>query len=276
MKVLYGVTIALSAALLFTVEPLIARTLLPQLGGSSAVWLSSLAFFQLALLLGYGYTSFLTRVLRHRPWLLHLALLFLAAAALFTTSPSHAVSLGTASPQIRIFLLLTLTIGLPFTTLSTTAPLLQAWYAQREQTAVPYRLFGLSNFASLLALLAYPLLIEPHLTLHTQWLLWRLAFLAYLTLTAVLCFRMRSAARPAPEPLQDIPSSPEPTVSSAPSLLPQAAPALPSPPVRRRILLWLLLPASASLQLAAVTSHLTQDIASFPLLWVLPLAVYLL
>ena len=259
MKALYGLTIALSAVLLFSVEPMVARALLPQLGGSSAVWISALAFFQLVLLLGYAYAVWLTTALsRSRAaWLAHLALL---AVALLSTLANPTITWrGPADhPQLRLFALLSLAIGLPFLTLSTTAPLLQAWYAQRERTAVPYRLFALSNLASLAALLAYPTLVEPFSDLSTQFTVWRVFFFAYVLLAASLTLRRRSAAAASEEPL------PAPTGVMA-SALP-----------RRVRVLWFALPAVASMQLAAVTAHLSQDVASLPLLWVVPLAAYLL
>ncbi len=254
-KALYGITVALSAVLLFSVEPMITRALLPQLGGSSAVWMTALAFFQLALLLGYSYTVVLTRASQwsRYAWIAHLALLALASLSLLLTGAQPARAILPQSPQLRLFALLSMAIGLPFLTLGTTAPLLQAWYAQRERTAVPYRLFGLSNLASLLALLAYPTLIEPHLPLNVQFTLWKAAFLLYALLAATLTLRMRSAH-----------------LAELPVLLASAT--VP----RKEALLWLALPAVASMQLAAVTAHLTQDVASMPLLWVLPLAAYLL
>ncbi len=254
-KALYGFTIALSAALLLSVEPMITRAFLPQLGGSSAVWMTALAFFQLALLLGYAYTVLLTRATERSryAWAAHLCLLALATISLLLTGMQRTRAILPESPQLRLFALLCLAIGIPFLTLSTTAPLLQAWYAQRERTAVPYRLFGLSNLASLLALLAYPTLIEPHMPLDVQFKLWKTAFLLYTLLAAALTLRMRSAA---PADRMEL--------------------AQPVAKVPRSLgLLWLALPAVASMQLAAVTAHLTQDVASMPLLWVLPLATYL-
>ena len=195
MKPLYSLTIALSAVLLFSVEPMVTRALLPQLGGSSAVWISALAFFQVTLMLGYAYTTAVAGASSQRPaaWLAHLGLLLLATLAAFLPI-TQGVSLAghLASPQLRLFVLLGTTAGLPFFTLSTTAPLLQAWYARREQAAVPYRLFALSNGASLAALLAYPTLLEPALNLNTQFLLWRAGFIVYAVLAACLTLRMRS------------------------------------------------------------------------------------
>ena len=257
MKSIYALTTALSAFLLFSLEPMVTRALLPQLGGSSAVWISALAFFQLSLLLGYGYTAAIASASSRRPslWITHLALLGVAVLVLWQPQPGslHLGLIG--SPQLRLFALLSISIGLPFVILCSTAPLLQAWYARRESTAVPYRLFALSNLASLAALLAYPTVVETHLGLTTQFLCWRIGFVFYSLLTAMLTLRVRSAAPPS-------------------SLLEPGSPAPRSGRQSRG--LWLALPAVASLQLAAVTAHLTQDVASLPLLWILPLGAYLL
>ena len=260
MKVLYGITIALSAFLLFSIEPMAAKALLPALGGSSAVWITALCFFQLALLAGYGYSFFVVDASRARQGLilLHFAVLAVSGASLF--SP-HAALTGTQrgwSPQLHLLLLLASRVGLPFFALSTTAPLLQAWYARREDRPVPYRLFALSNGSSLAALLAYPALIEPRLSLSTQQGLWRVAFLLFTACAATLTWRMRRANA---------------AVAVRPSI--DQTGILAHLPLRSR-LLWFALPAVASLQLAAVTAHLTENVAAMPLLWLAPLAVYLL
>ena len=257
MKLLYSFTIVLSAFLLFSVEPMITRALLPQLGGSSAIWITALAFFQIVLLLGYAYSVPMAKASPSRPVLVpvHLGLLTLAFLSLLLPV-AHPPQLGaTEDPQRQLFFLLGTTIGLPFLALSTTAPLLQAWYARREGVAVPYRLFGLSNFAALLGLLAYPTVIERFLSLRVEFLLWKAGFLAYALLAGMLTLRMRKAP----------PDGGDTRVSAPVTLAP-----------RRQRFLWFGLPAVASLQLAAVTEHLTQNVASMPLLWVLPLAAYLL
>ncbi len=260
MKLLYGLSIGLSAFLLLGVEPMAARALLPLVGGSSAVWITALSFFQLALLLGYGYAVAVARASVERRGLivLHLGLILLAVASLLL--PAWRVhSTSSQHPQGVLFLRLSLLIGLPFVALSTTSPLLGAWYARREHRPTPYRFFALSNLSSLAALLAYPLVIEPHLRLRPAFLVWKVAFAGYALLTIALTLRMRSAPVSAAEnasPLSEMDSG------------------LSSPGKRRW--LWFALPAVASFQLAAVTSHLTQDVASLPLLWMLPLAAYLL
>lgn len=262
MKLAYVATVALSAFLLFSLEPMVTRLLLPELGGSSAVWLTALAFFQLVLLLGYAYATWAGSASGAAParWRVHLGLLALSTATVVFAPawhPLHAAAVA-GNPQLRLFAGLATSVGLPFATLSTTSPLLQAWYARREQVAVPYRLFALSNFASLSALLAYPTLLEPYLPLDTQFLLWRCGFILYVLMDVALTLRVRSAVA-------------APVISSAWGDE-QAATATPNITKLR----WFALAAAASLQLAATTAHLTQDIASMPLLWIIPLAAYLL
>jgi hypothetical protein len=252
-RLLYGTTAFLSAFLLFLVEPMAAKRLLPTLGGSSAVWLTCLVFFQTTLLLGYLYAHWLNRSsFTRRRQSLHIALLAVAAATL--TLPAFLKSInGTTHPVTTIFTNLATTIGLPFLLLASTSPLLQVWLARREDGPVWYRLFALSNVGSLLALLAYPTLVEPHLTLKLQRSLWAIGFLVYAILCAILARRAYSNAPPLPE-----------TESNA------------APASHAVKWLWFLLPMVAAMQLIAVTSHLTVNIAAIPLLWILPLTAYLL
>ncbi len=253
-RALYATTVFLSAFLLFLVEPMAAKQLLPILGGSSAVWLTCLVFFQLTLLAGYLYAHWLNRSEFTRPRQhLHLALLTLAILALASTHLFHpSLSNGTAHPVTTIFASLTLSIGLPFLLLASTSPLLQVWLATADKVPVPYRLFALSNAGSLLALLAYPTLVEPHVTLNHQRTLWLLGFILYAILCAVLTRQNHHA-------------TPELTIPEQTSTTPVSTK-----------LLWFLLPMVAAMQLSAITSHLTVNIAAIPLLWILPLAVYLL
>ena len=280
MKTLYSLTIALSAFLLFSAEPMVARIVLPALGGSSAVWITALAFFQLTLLAGYAYSAWAARASAARRSIIvaHLLLLAAAVVACFLALPFD-VSLRhmspSAPPQLSLFLLLARLVGLPFFLLSTTTPLLQSWYARREGAAVPYRLFALSNFASLLALLSYPTLVEPHLALPTQRALWSAGFVFYPLLAAALTLRMRSAGAEGAASVKAPEADPELRGRGVRTFGPGVADSL-SHAGRRLLLLWFLLPAVASFQLAAVTAHLTENVAAMPLLWVLPLAAYLL
>ncbi len=250
-RILYGITIFLGASLLFLVEPMAAKQLLPVLGGSSAVWLTCLVFFQVALLLGYLYAHWLTRgaFLGWRRWLylgsLAAGLLLLATQRLFDAGTQ-----GSAAHPVRsIFLALSLSIGLPFVLLASTSPLLQVLFARAQGGGVPYRLFGLSNLGSLLALIAYPIIVEPNLTLKLQRSLWSAGFALY----AALCVLL--------------------TRNIPPPVLPQPTRVISSTPGARW--LWFLLPMAAAMQLTAITSHLTTNIAAIPLLWMLPLAAYL-
>jgi hypothetical protein len=255
-RLLYGVTVFLGAFLLFLVEPMAAKQLLPALGGSSAVWLTCLVFFQTALLLGYLYAHWLTRTtFAGGPRRIYLALLA-TAVVLLAVQIIHRPNLsqGADHPVTTIFLALTVTIGLPFLLLAATSPLLQVLLARSEGGKIPYRLFALSNTGSLLALIAYPTLVEPNLTLKLQRVLWSAGFVLYAVLCAMLARQTPSIAQSAPTELQA--KTPSATVGKK--------------------WLWFLLPMAAAMQLTAVTGHLTVNIAAIPLLWMLPLAVYLL
>ena len=262
-RTLFGSAIFLASFLLFLVEPMAAKQLLPIFGGSAAVWITCLVFFQTALLVAYLYAHWLSRndhQARPVRMNLHLCLLSvaLASAVLFafakltqTNSQTH--------PFLAIFTALSLSVGLPFLALGATSPLLQVWLARLEKGPIPYRLFALSNLASLLALGLYPTVIEPHLTLHSQRILWACGFAIFALITSVITLKTRSSAGS----------------TSAETTQVQQTESAESTPLLRK-LLWLLLPMAAAMQLAAVTSHLTENIAAIPLLWILPLAVYLI
>jgi SAM-dependent methyltransferase len=247
-RLLFRSAIFLGSFLLFLSEPIAAKQLLPIFGGSAAVWMTCLVFFQAALLLGYLYAHIL------KSPKLHIAMLLLAAfcASAWSTNLIHPRQAGT-HPAASIFASLTLTLGLPFLVLASTSPLLQVWLAQREQNTIPYRLFALSNLASLLALLAYPTLIEPFLSLSRQRSLWSAGVTIFALITAVIAWQTPFGLSSRSEAKGSASSSPN-----------------------RTRLLWFLLPMAASMQLSAVTAHLTSNIAAIPLLWILPLAVYLL
>jgi len=254
----YAGAIFLGAFLLFLVQPIIAKQILPWFGGSAAVWATCMVFFQVVLLLGYAYADVTTRRLTaKRQVTLHFALLVASLLALPITPNAAWKPLGDENPTWRILGLLTVTIGLPYLLLSTTSPLLQAWFARRYQHAVPYRLFALSNLASLLALLAYPVAIEPWVSTATQATTWSLCYLVFAALCGwVAIASAKSRAAMAAEPV-----------------LP--APLGDTPPRGTLQLIWLALPAMASCLLLAVTNHICQNIASLPFLWILPLSLYL-
>jgi hypothetical protein len=160
--VLYALTILVSAFLLFQVEPVIAKIILPWFGGSAAVWTTCLLFFQVVLLLGYLYAHAVVRYLKPRTqMLLHTGLLLVSAMALPIYPGASWKPSGSEEPTFGILVLLAVTVGLPYFLLSTTGPLLQAWYARQHKGSMPYRLYALSNAGSMFALLSYPVLFEP-------------------------------------------------------------------------------------------------------------------
>ncbi len=259
---LYAATIFLSAFLLFLVQPIIAKQILPWFGGASAVWATCLVFFQSALLAGYAYADATHRLGWRRQALLHLALLAVSLATLPILAAESWKPQGDEAPIARILLLLTATIGLPYFLLSTTTPLLQAWYWRRFRAVVPYRLFALSNFASLLALLGFPVLAEPWFDLGQLGVAWSFLYVAFVALCGLTAWRSLTAAR-------ELEGEPQPIGASA-AMAPTAAPGA------GQQALWLALAAMGSVMLLAVTNHVTQNIASVPFLWVVPLSLYLI
>jgi len=245
-----AVAISLSAFLLFVVEPLVAKRILPWFGGSAAVWSTCLVFYQTALLGGYFYARLLTRYLSPRAQSgLHIAVL-VGSLALLPIGPSdHWKSVASNEPAWQILSMLTATIGLPFVALSATSPLLQGWLARRGDEA-PYWLFAVSNFFSLVALLAYPLAIEPTLSLSKQSVDWSILFVLFAFICVAVSWRSGT-----------VPAMPAAKADHAAVLAP---------------LYWFFLAACGSMLLLSVTNHMTENVAAVPLLWVLPLAVYLL
>jgi len=240
MNRLFPVTIFLSAFLLFQVQPIMGRFILPWFGGTPAVWSVCLLFFQAALLAGYAYAHWL----RHPR--LHIVLLAVSLALLpvIPTRPSI-----TDTPSARILLLLVVTVGGPYFLLSATAPLLQKWLASERS---PWRLYALSNFGSFLALLSYPFLVEPYVRLRTQAWVWSGLYVAFTILCGSVAWRVGQA----------ILSPVSKMASARPTLL--------------TILFWLGLSAAGSTLLLATTNIVTQDIAVSPFLWIAPLSLYLL
>jgi SAM-dependent methyltransferase len=251
----YGLTIFLSAFLLFQVQPIIGKMILPWFGGSASVWTTCMLFFQVLLLLGYLYSHWIVRFLSPRGQsLLHVCLLAASLLVLpLAPSPDWRPT-GAENPTIRILLLLAATIGLPYFVLSTTGPLIQAWFARERPGTVPYRLFALSNLGSLLALLAYPVAVEPVLVTRWQSYVWSSLFVCFALLCSLLAWRGRNA---------------EVSHTTAHH---ENDPA----PVGRDFVAWGALAACPSILMIADTSFLTENIAPIPLLWVVPLALYLL
>jgi hypothetical protein len=233
------------------VQPIIAKQILPWFGGSAAVWTTCLVFFQSVLLAGYGYADLTTRLGPRRQAMLHGALLLASLACLPILASTGWKPHGDEEPIARILLLLAVTIGLPYFLLSTTTPLVQLWYWRRFHSRVPYRLFALSNFASLLGLLGFPLLFEPIWDLRTLALGWSFLFAVFAVLCAALAWMSVNGF----------------------AVEKQAAPK--GGIALKTQLQWLALSAMGSVMLLAVTNHLTQNISSVPFLWVVPLSLYL-
>ena len=256
----YAATIFLSSFLLFLVQPLIARLILPWFGGSAAVWTTCMLFFQALLLAGYAYAHLLVKISsrggfsgRTLQALVHTALLAAALAAL-PISPAQAWKpLGGEEPVSRILLLLGASVGLPYFLLASTSPLVQAWFARGRPQANPYRLFAVSNLASLGALVGYPFVVEPFLAAHEQVTLWSWMFAGFALLCAAVAWTT--------------PFSP---------LSPEEKSIEEKEEKKNPYLLWLALSAAGSVLLLAVTNHLTQNVAAVPLLWLAPLTLYLL
>ncbi len=260
----YGATIFLSAFLLFEVQLILAKRILPWFGGAPAVWTTCMLFFQLLLLAGYAYAhglaAHLSASAQRR---LHLALLAasLMLLALLWSAWGNPVlpdadwkPADSANPVGRILLLLGASIGLPFFILSATNPLLQAWFSRTHPGTPPWRLYALSNLGSLLGLLGYPFLVEWLLPLSAQAWLWTLGYVLFAAGIVASAAVVTAASAPA-----------------------RAAPATDvAPPARASYLLWFALAGCASVLLLATTNQMTQEIAVIPFLWVLPLSLYLL
>jgi hypothetical protein len=255
----YAGTTFLSAFLLFQVQPLIGKAILPWFGGGSAVWTTTMLFFQVALLAGYAYAHFVSnRLSLRRQGMLHIALLAIAALTIPIIPDAVWKPEDGGDPTLRVLIVLALTVGAPYTLLSATAPLVQRWFTHDHPGVSPYRLYSLSNIGSLLALLTYPILFERFLGLQTQAWLWSGSYVVFAVACSYLAWRVASRARP-DETTEDL-TEEGGTAAVTPA----------------NVALWLALPACASVVLLATTNQLTQDVASIPLLWVLPLALYLL
>ncbi len=255
---LFVVTVFSSAALVFMVQPMVAKLVLPLLGGSPSVWNTSMAFFQIALLAGYGYAHLLQRLASVRAQAAtHGAALVLAAATLPLRVHDLVGPPSSAHPNLWLLAVLAVSIGAPFAVLSATAPLVQAWYARTlgaRDGKEPYGLYAASNLGSLLALLAYPIVVEPLFTLAGQRYGWSAAYGVFALIIAALAFGVSRA-----------PAAPQ---------VQAAAQVGPAPSWRDRAI-WVALAAIPSSLMLGVTAYITTDVASAPFLWVLPLALYL-
>ena len=258
---LYAATTFLGAFLLFSVQPLIAKQILPWFGGSAAIWATCLVFFQLMLLAGYAYADLTTRRLAPvRQIVLHVTLLAVSLLTLPVIPAASWKPVGDQNPSWRILGLLSSTIGVPYFLLSTTGPLVQAWWVRRVHHAIPYRLFALSNLASLLALLAYPVLIEPWVPTTSQSMAWSVGY----GLFVIMCgYGAAASRRSAPKTMMAVPVDAKTSTAVEPA------------PIITEQLTWLALAAMASFLLLAVTNHICQNITSLPFLWIAPLSLYL-
>jgi hypothetical protein len=251
----YALAIFVSAFLLFQIEPLLAKTILPWFGGAASVWTTCLLFFQVVLLLGYLYAHLSVRYLSgERQAALHVGLLLASLLLLPVIPHAYWKPSGTEDPGLRILGLLAATVGLPYFLLSSTSPMLQSWYARTRKQALPYRLFALSNAGSMLALLSYPTLVEPWLRTRHQALGWSAGYVVFVGLCVLLALGARGRGSRVEE---------RPTAEF-------------QPPSIALHWLWLALAACPSVLLLAVTNELTQNIAAIPFLWILPLSLYLL
>jgi spermidine synthase len=261
MHYIFGVTIFLGAALLFLVQLLFARMALPLLGGSPAVWNTAMVFFQAALLAGYGYAHLSTKWLGvRRQMMIHAAILLLPLLALPVAIPAGWTQPPTdGNPVLWLLGLLTVAVGAPFVVVSTTSPLLQKWFAAsgHRYARDPYFLYAASNAGSMVGLWCYPTVVEPWLRLKTQSWLWSGGYVALVLLTAAcgwLAWRGK-----------------EPPQTETPATGMNEAPV-----TAGRRMRWVLLAFAPSSLMMSVTTYLSTDLAPAPLLWVLPLSVYLL
>jgi hypothetical protein len=286
----YALTVFTGAFLLFQVQPLIGKYILPWFGGGPGVWTTCMLFFQLLLLGGYAYAHFSSRWLKPRTQAVAHLVLLAAALALLPITPSDSWKPhGGGNPTLQILALLAASLGLPYFVLSTTGPLIQQWFSRARPGTSPYRLYALSNVGSLLALVSYPFFFETHFTRKAQAGLWAWGLAAYVLCCGFCALRLWKSEirRPKSE------RSPKSEGRSATAVAgsnefgrsegaadaaagDNPAPAINSQPSTINLLLWLVLPACASVLLLATTNKLCQDVAVIPFLWVAPLALYLL
>jgi SAM-dependent methyltransferase len=263
--VLFGLTIFVSAFLLFQVQPMVSKAILPWFGGGPAVWTAAMLFFQCVLFGGYLYAHAVGSIgSPKREAIVHLALLALAAVVARGVVPDASLRPdGDLAPVAQIVWILAVSVGLPYFCLASTGPLLQHWFARGGVGGSVYRLYALSNVGSLLALLSFPYVFEPWFDLPTLGWGWTLGFWLFaLTCAAIAVIQARVAAMPAT-------SRPDPAGA--------AAPAVSAAPIRWRDRAgWVMLPALASLLFIATTDHASHDIAPEPRLWILTLSLYLL
>ena len=248
-------TIFLGAFLLFQVQPMIARYILPWFGGSPAVWTTAMLFFQVMLLAGYAYTHFIVgRLGLKRQVVVHLLLLAITLTLLPITPAETWKPVGGENPRWQILLLLFFSVGMPYLLASSTAPLMQAWFTRIYPDRSPYGLYALSNTGSVLGLLVYPFLVEPTLGVRVQTIMWSFGYALFVAVslwTALPMYRLATQETTSPGPTEKTPV-----------------------PLARQ-LAWLFMSALGVVVLLAATNQLCKDVAVIPLLWILPLALYL-
>ncbi len=260
----FAVTVFTSAFLLFQVQPIIARYILPWYGGSPAVWTTCLLFFQLGLLFGYSYAHAIVKYLTTRQQAyVHMGILVLSFVLLPITPADTLKPDGTGSPSLGILFLLATTVGLPYMLISATGPLLQHWFAQRYKDKSPYRLYALSNVGSLLGLLTYPFLFERVFALPSQTLIWSIGYGGFVVACGVSAFAVVQFVSFEQRRSKYLRAGTKEGVAII--------------DVNRvNVFLWLALSASASVLLLSITNKLTQDVAVVAFMWVIPLALYLI
>ena len=246
----------LSAFLLFQVQPVISKFILPWFGGSPGVWTTCMLFFQVVLFLGYAYAHALIKLPHRVQAMVHGALVLAAFIVLPIAPASEWKPAGSEDPVGRILMLLLANVALPYFVLSSTSPLVQVWFSRAQPNGSPWRLYALSNIGSLAALLTYPFLIEPRLDVLEQTRWWGWFFIGFCVLSLTLALRDRNV----------------PLATTAHD----DADASARPPRWWQRALWVLLPAFASMMLLATTNHVCQDVAVIPFLWIAPLSLYLL
>ena len=264
----FAISIFISAFLLFQIQPMISKYILPWFGGTPAVWSTALLFFQVLLTGGYAYAYWLIERLKDRKQgfvhmsLLGLSLGLLVATGLIWNTPVTPDSAwkpeGGELPIFQVLKILAVAVGIPYFLLATNSVLMQAWFNRDHPGRSPYRLYALSNIGSLLALVSYPFLVEPNLALHTQANIWSLGYALYALLAIFGAYKTftRNKAESYEEQVQFSDAGSDTRLSAK--------------------ILWVFLPACASVLLLAITNQITQEVAAIPFLWVLPLTIYLL
>ena len=257
----YALTTLVGAFLVFQVQPVISKAILPWFGGAPAVWTTCLLFFQVVLFCGYAYAHLLSRKLSpFYQGVAHAGLIITALLLLPIIPGGEWKPQGGQNPTWRILLLLAANVGLPYFLLSSTAPLIQSWFSRTRPNGSPYRLYALSNAGSLAALLSYPFVVEPALSIQSQGVFWSLGFCLFALCAGLCALRLRRETQR---------SGPQKAETTIPEEDAQA-------PTWGGRMSWLLLPALASVMLLASSNHICQNVAVVPFLWIAPLALYLL